>query len=209
VLSHLDTASLQRLRSRARGVTLIELMITLVLLGVLFSLALPSFTTWIRNNQIRSVADSLQSGLRMAQNESVRRNRLVVFLLTNAQPALNATAVANGSNWSIQFVPQALDEPIAPEPFLQGGTLSEVSSTVQVTSSAGITAVCFNSSGRLVSATAASTGIPGVVCNAGDATFNVTQPTGAELRPLRVTVNLGGRVRMCDPARPSTAPDGC
>lgn len=189
--------------------TLIELIVTLALFGILFGLAIPTFTTWIRNNQIRSVADALQNGIRIAQSESVRRNRVVVFLLTDAQPAAGVTAVANGRNWAVQYVPQVIDTPVAPEPFVHGGTLSEASSTVQITSSARINAVCFNSSGRLISGDAASTGIPGVTCLAGAAAFNVTQPSGAELRPLRITVDLGGRVRMCDPNRPTTAPDGC
>ncbi|MBX3621863.1 MAG: GspH/FimT family pseudopilin [Rhizobacter sp.] len=196
-------------RRRSRGVTLIELIVTLALFGVLFGLAIPAFTTWIRNNQIRSVADSLQNGLRLAQNESLRRNRVVVFFLTNAQPSLTATAVTNGRNWVVRYVPQAIDAPVAPEPFVQGGALSETSSSVQVTSSAGITAVCFNASGRLILADAASTGIAGVQCVAGPATFDITQPVGVELRPLRVNVELGGRVRMCDPGRPATSPDGC
>lgn len=207
MLSHKITRSPGR--SRVRGLTLIELIFTLALLGILFGLAIPTFTTWIRNSQIRSVADALQNGIRTAQSESVRRNRVVVFLLTNAQPTAGVTAVANGRNWAVEYVPQVIDSPVAPEPFVQGGALSEASSTVQVTSSAGITAVCFNSSGRLISGDAASTGIPGVTCNAGAAEFNVTQPAGAELRPLRITVDLGGRVRMCDPNRPATAPDGC
>lgn len=37
-----------------KGVTLIELMITLVVLGVLVFLALPSYTIWMQNTQIRT-----------------------------------------------------------------------------------------------------------------------------------------------------------
>jgi len=205
VLRH---AFLQRPRAIARGVTLIELMVTLVVFGLLLGLAMPVFTTWIRNSQIRAVAEGLQNGLRVAQAESLRRNRTVVFSLTNAQPGLNATAVANGRNWAVQYVPIAMDTPVAPDPFIQGGTLGEASTTVTV-SSGGVTGVCFNSAGRIIAGTAATTSVPGAVCNAGQAIFIVTQPSGADIRPLRVTVDIGGRVRMCDPNRPSTAPDGC
>ena len=44
--------------------------------------------------------------LRAAQAEAVRLNEQVVLSLSNAQPALNAAAVANGRNWSIQTVTQ-------------------------------------------------------------------------------------------------------
>jgi type IV fimbrial biogenesis protein FimT len=193
---------------RKRGFTLIELIVTLALFGILFSLALPSLSTWIRNSKVRTTAEALQNGLRVAQTEAVRRNRQVVFLLTNAQPAPGAAAVANGKNWSVQYVPLALDVPAAPEPFIQGGALADVATGVQIASSAGISAVCFNSNGRLVSGTDTSTSIPGVQCNAANAMFDVSLPTGSD-RPLRVTVDLGGKVRMCDPARPTNTPDGC
>lgn len=195
-----------------RGVTLIELIFTLVLFGILFSLAIPSFTTWIRNNQIRGVADGLQNGIRVAQLEAVRRNRTVVFYLTNAQPSAAATAIAGGRNWAVRYVPTAIDTPVAPEPYVQGGALSEVSSTVQVAAVGAYTGVCFNPTGRLIAGDAASTGVSGVQCVAGPARFNVRQPASsdaAEMRPLRVDVEIGGRVRMCDPNRPSTAPDTC
>jgi type IV fimbrial biogenesis protein FimT len=189
--------------------TLIELMFTIALLGILFFVAIPEFSTWIRNNQIRSVADNLQNGIRTAQAEALRRNRVVVFYLTNAQPSLAATANANGRNWAVRYVPQVIDTVVAPEPFVQGGKLSETgSSTVQVTS-VGITGLCFNSSGRLIAGDATSTGVAGVVCAASPAVFDVNQPSGTQLRPLRINVELGGRVRSCDPNRPSTAPDGC
>jgi type IV fimbrial biogenesis protein FimT len=189
--------------------TLIELLVTLVILAILFLLALPSFTGWVRNNQIRSAADNLQNGIRVAQSEALRRSRVVVFYLTNAQPSLTATAVADGNNWAVRYVPEVIDTVVAPEPFVQGGTLTEVSTTVQIRGSAGITGLCFNAGGRLIAGDAVSTGVGGVQCNAATGTFDITQPTGTDLRPLRIDVDLGGRVRMCDPNRPANAPDGC
>jgi type IV fimbrial biogenesis protein FimT len=190
----------------ARGFTLIELMVTITLLSILILLSLPSFTAWIRNSQIRTVAEALQGGLRTAQAEALRRNRQLVLSFTNATPALNATAVADGKNWSLQTV-QSLDD-TGPE-FLQGGALADVASAVPITT--GVSAVCFNASGRL-SNNASGTGVPGASCAAAQTTFDIgTGMPGAD-RPLRVVLQLGGQVRMCDPNRPplsATSPDGC
>lgn len=194
----------------ARGFTLIELVVTITLLGILMALSLPTFTAWIRNSQVRTVAEALQNGVRTAQAEAVRRNRQVVLSFTNATPAPPSAApwavVAGGSNWWTQTVAQFGET----TEFARAGALADVASGVTITATPATTAICFNSNGRLV--TNAATGVPGASCVAPNTLlkFDVTQ-TSAD-RPLRVTVAAGGQVRICDPNRPalsSTSPDGC
>lgn len=186
---------------RGKGFTIIELMTTVAILSIVLALAVPSFTEWIRNNQVRTVSDSLQNGLRTAQAESLRRNRQVVFYLTNARvQAINGTAAANGRNWAMQTV-AAFDD-TNPE-FIQSGTLGDVSPTTAI---AGPAAICFSSNGRVV-ANPSGTGVSGAACAAGGATYTVTQ---ANARTMSVRVTMGGQVRMCDPQRSAaTSPDGC
>lgn len=188
----------------ATGFTLIELMVTIVLLSVLAMLAMPSFTTWINNNKVRTVSDSLQNGLRFAQAEALRRSRPIVFSLTNSPaPQTSLTAVANGSGWSINVSKSSLD---ANSAFVQAGVLSDVASGVQIS---GPAAVCFNAMGRVVTNT--DTDVSGASCGTPSPlqTYDVSLSPGAD-RPLRVLVALGGQVRMCDPARKLTdSPDGC
>ncbi len=199
---------------RPRGFTLVELMITIALLAVLMALAAPSFGSWIRNAQVRTTSETLANGLRMAQSEAVRRNRLVVFFLTNAQPGLAATAADDGVNWVIRWIPLPGDTVTAAapanEPFVQGGALGDIATGVGIT---GPAAVCFNGQGRRVAASAAATGVAGAVCtlNAGEPLAAYTMARTGGSRALRVTVSLGGQVRMCDPARvlSAEAPDGC
>lgn len=188
----------------ASGFTLIELMVTIALLSLLMSLALPSFNRWIRNTQVRTVAEALQNGVRVAQAEAVRRNRQVVFSFTNAQPALGAAAVANGKSWSIQTVAQFSDT--AGE-FIQGGAFADVASGVLI--SGGPVAICFNSNGRLVAKDSdTKTGVPGATCDINGVKYDVS--TSGSDRALRVTVAFRGQVRLCDPKRAlSDFPDGC
>lgn len=192
-------------RRHERGFNIVELMVTLTLLAILLALAVPSFTSWIRNTRVRTVSESLQNGLRLAQTEAVRRNRQVLFYLTNAEPSATATSAANGRNWVIRTVPLLTGE--ATE-FIRGGALSDVASGVTIT---GPTVMCFNSIGRRIQNDAP--GVGGTAkCSVDPANpldaYNIAL-TGAD-RPLRITVSVSGQIRMCDPAKNlAAASDGC
>lgn len=188
-----------------RGFSLVELMVTLVVLAVLLTASLPAIGTWIANARVRSVAEEIQNGLRLAQTEAVRRSRQTVFALTNATPALAATPAINGSNWFVRALPvvasEAADATFLATAFATGGSLARQGS-VTIT---GPALICFNTLGRQVSNS--STGL-GADCVAGLIEYDVTR-SGSD-RAMRVQANLGGRIRMCDPAKSiATQPDGC
>ena len=189
----------------ARGFTLIELMVTVVLMGILITLAFPSMSEWMRNSRIRTVADTLQNGLRLAQNEALRRSRQTVFSLTaDTNPADGLTAAANGANWSVNFVPLLTGESTDPT-FIEGGGLTGLAPDVRIT---GPATLCFNSLGRIVDNPTPGTG---VACSAATAAYDITIPNADRVRPMRVLVALGGQVRLCDPAKTlsNSNPDGC
>jgi type IV fimbrial biogenesis protein FimT len=208
---------LTRRRHSASGFTLLEMMVTLGIFAILVALSIPSMKTWIYNAKVRAVADALQNGIRLAQSESLRRSRQIVFSLTNdSNPQAGGfTAVANGTYWSINAVPSMTDGSDAASSsaaaFIESGVLSTPSSAnVQLTSVPSVSALCFNSVGRLVANGA--TGINGATCVVpanNPQVFNILL-TGAD-RPLQVQVALGGQVHMCDPAKvlSSANPDGC
>ena len=189
----------------AQGFTLIELMVTLVLMSLLLGLAVPSFRVWVRNAQVRTVSDALQNGMRLAQSAALQRSRQVVFFLTNDAACTNTIAAnANGSFWSIRTVPMTAGEDAA---VVQCGALADVAAGVTIT---GPAAVCFNSMGRQTEN--AATGVTSGNCAlaaAGVNAYNINS-SGAD-RPLRVLLTLGGQARLCDPARAlsDSAPDGC
>lgn len=195
----------QRRRAAARGFTLIELLVSITLLSLLLGLAMPSFGVWTRNAQVRSVADGLQAGIRLAQTEALRRNRQVVFFLTNNKACTSSiAATVDGPFWSIRTIPMIAGETAE---VVTCGQLADTSAGVAIDGLGA--AVCFNSLGRQVAN--AATGVTNGNCTLGttDANFDVTL-TGADRR-LRVSVSLGGRTRLCDIDRTlSTAnPDGC
>jgi len=69
--------------SRAAGFTLIELFVALVIVVLLMLLGVPSFTTFLRNSEIRSTAESILTGLRTATTTAANRNGRIVFEFTN------------------------------------------------------------------------------------------------------------------------------
>lgn len=183
-------------RSRVRGITLIEILVTLAIFVMLLFAAAPNLSAWIQGTRMRTVSETLQNGVRQAQAEALRRNRTVVFFLTNAEPAINAAAEDNGRNWGLRTLPLFVGDNAE---FLRGGSLSDVADGVAI---AGPAALCFNAAGQ--QATVVAEG-----CAVGVTNYDISR-AGADRR-LRIVVALGGRVRMCDPDKVLSAnhPDGC
>lgn len=56
-----------------RGFTLIELLVTLVVLATLLGIAIPSFSSQIKNNRSVAVAEDLLAALNFTRSEAVKR----------------------------------------------------------------------------------------------------------------------------------------
>ncbi|MCX7276526.1 MAG: GspH/FimT family pseudopilin [Burkholderiales bacterium] len=194
---------------QVRGFTLIELMVTLTVAALLLLAVMPSFSQWIANAKVRSVAEEIQNGLRQAQAEAIRRNRQTVFALTNATPALAATPVANGKNWYVQTVVLTGSAETSAE-FVQGSNYA-TQAGVTVT---GPAAVCFGSLGGLVTLASTATGLS-TACSSTATSYTLVSANAVAgnnaYRTLKVLLTPGGQVRMCDPTRTlsATVPDGC
>lgn len=184
--------------ARARGFTLIEMLVTLALMAVLMMLAMPASTLWIANSKVRTTADALQTGLRLAQAESLRRDRQVAFFLTNTSPTGTAgqVAVANGHFWSMQTVPLMTGEAAQ---FIQGGDLGGQVSDAVITGPWGL---CFSAMGFLASNP--TPGVSGLDCTLGAGftglQFDISHPKAD--RPLRIQVRVGGRFACAIPPKP-------
>ena len=179
------------LNKKVNGFTLIELLIAVSIIGILAALSAPAFNVFVANANTRTVAESIQNGLRLAQTEAVQRGRKVEFVLTNGAPALASVANASGVNWAMRSI--QLGSVDTAEFFIQGATLVGQDSNVAILASSGI--VRFNSLGRLDSP-------------ANEVTYTLTNINGN--RPLNVVLNVGGGLRMCDPNKArATNADGC
>ncbi len=65
---------MQRLKSRQKGLTLVELMVAVAVVGVLLSVGIPSFTNMIDTNRIKGAAETLYANVQRARSESIKRN---------------------------------------------------------------------------------------------------------------------------------------
>ncbi|WP_051687409.1 GspH/FimT family protein [Microbulbifer sp. HZ11] len=59
----------------ARGLTLIELLITLSILAILLAIAIPSFQQQIESSRTRSAADTLLQAIQLTRSKAVATNR--------------------------------------------------------------------------------------------------------------------------------------
>jgi len=56
-----------------RGFTLIELLVTISIMAIAMAIAVPSMTTFIRNAELTSVANSLLASINTARSEAMKR----------------------------------------------------------------------------------------------------------------------------------------
>ena len=173
------------------GMTLIELVITVSIVAILASIATPSFTSFLRNTEVRGSAESLLQGLQFARLEAVRRNQRVCFDWSGSGTGWvvsTGCAVAPGS------VPAG--NVIQTSPNREGSVVS----VVAVTPTDGLR-VTFNGFGRV---------IPNAAGGSSVLRIDVTA-TGAPMQ-RRILVSAGdfsGRVFVCDPAAAAGSQMAC
>ena len=84
--------------TRAGGFTLIELMITIAIVGILTALTLPSFTKSLKNNCMTTTTNNLVTSLQLAKSEAVKRRSTV---RVEAIDASNANNVWGEAGWKV------------------------------------------------------------------------------------------------------------
>ena len=195
---------------QARGMTMIELAVTLTILALLLVGVGPSMGAWMRNTQVRNTASSILAGLSRARNEAMRRNMPIRFSLVSlADSAVMGSSCAlsdTGVSWVVsalnpagncQYAPATTaadaNDPMIVETNAGGvGGKNVVVAAKIADGSAVANTVTFNSFGRV--ADAAPIGFINVNNSAA----------GNDFRSLRVEIGTGGTVRMCDLAVTST-----
>lgn len=179
--------------SRAqRGFTLIELVIGIAIFGVLMTLAIPSFTTFLQNTKVKNAAETTMHGLNLARAEAVRRNASIRFQFVS-----NLTSGCALSNSSLAWVVSASDPAGACDAAPGGGNIVQAKSATEGTdnvamATTGGSTVTFNGLGRVTGA--AITRIDFSYPSGG-----ACEDAGGTIRCMAIVVSSGGSLKMCDP----------
>lgn len=193
-----------------RGVTLIELLVAMVILGFALAFVLPEVGLWLRGLEVRNAAESVRTGIERARMEALRRNTTMTFwLVSDTNKVLtNSCALSNsGPSWVVSgaspagkcgATPSQTDDPM----LVDGWSSSDGSRGVQMSgldgTGAGAASVTFNSLGQVLATGAQLMRV------------DISSTSGASgVRSLRVQIDAGGSPRMCDPSVSGTDPRKC
>lgn len=194
---------------RARGMTLVELMVGIAIVAIALMFGIPSFAGWLGNTRIRSTAEALQNGLQFARAEAVRRDSPVRFQLVDT--LTNSCALSTtGPYWAVNLT--ASTTPAGACANATSDTASPyLLSTSPVVSSAAVTsltgsraAVGFDGLGRLTAITNPASGIGTLTIKVSSSSASCLA-SGGTARCLNVVVSPAGEVRMCDPSRATSS----
>lgn len=95
--------------SRDRGMSLIEIMVTIAILGILTAVAIPYFSEMVASQRVRSASSDAYSALLFTRSEAMKRNTTVSLTANDADDwtqgwkvtisgtdVLNQNALGNG-----------------------------------------------------------------------------------------------------------------
>ena len=170
---------------RQLGFGLIETMVTVAILAILLSVALPSFQQMIVNGRTRTIAESFRAGVDLARTEAMRRNLPVSFRVVST----GCTASKTHTSWVV-FLGSACSDATLVQRF--DGSGAGAGSTV----SANQTDVRFGGMGMVAGANPITT-------------INFSNNLTAGKRELRLTISAGGQTRLCEPGVASGDPRAC
>jgi prepilin-type N-terminal cleavage/methylation domain-containing protein len=114
--------------SRQRGVTLIEAMVVVGILGIIAAIAAPNVRDFVTRYRLDSSANELASALRLARQEALRRNAAVEACTAN-----NAWLVRSANN--------------VPPDIKQGSFRAEITVQTNIPSNGGISCVQYRGDG--------------------------------------------------------------
>ncbi len=176
-----------------RGFTLIELMITIVILGILLFVGLPAYTHWMQNLKIRSGAEAVQNGLQLARSSAIARNARVHFVFTaDSDLGYMVYSPVSPTNLPADF----RDPTSAPINLVRQYRQAEdaAGASVAVTPPPPNSyMVTFGALGNVVINPDGSNTLTQVDID------SAAMSGDTAIRPLRIVINPGGSTRTCDP----------
>jgi type IV fimbrial biogenesis protein FimT len=82
-----------------RGFSLIELIVTLSIAGILLAVAVPNFIVFVQNNRLAGQANDLVTMLNYSRSEAVRRNQTITVCSSTT-----GTSCAGSTTWDTGLI---------------------------------------------------------------------------------------------------------
>jgi type IV fimbrial biogenesis protein FimT len=183
-----------------RGFSLVEMMVVVAIMGILMGIAIPSFQSYLVNNQVMTAAEMFLGSVMQAKAEAASQNVTSEILLTISGPeeVEAATSSANAAGWMVRYG-QA-----GSRVYVDGKRLDEDGQGgVLITGTPPL--VTFTSLG--------GTMLANLTPPVTTATFAFTSPNngacspGGPVRCKTVMITATGRVKLCDPMITTTSPN--
>lgn len=175
---------------KIRGMTLVELLVTLAIAAILMTVAAPSFVRMIKSNSMSGTVNTFLADIRYARSEAVRRGGRVIMCrsdnpesTTPACAAAVATPKGWANGWIVFFDKDGTGDWSAGDTTLRVQSSLKGIDSVQESTAANATKFKFTATGRLQDNGSAAT------LQFGGSDFTTT------LQRI-VCVGLGGRARV-------------
>lgn len=81
-------------RSLVRGITALELMVTMAVIAILLATAVPAFRAYTWNHRMRTAMDVLQTDLNLARGHAISHNAETIVC-----PAIDSAACSGTPDW--------------------------------------------------------------------------------------------------------------
>lgn len=162
-----------------KGFTLVELMVTIAVLAIILSLAVPAFQNIVVSTRLNTVANEIADVMSYARSEAVKRNRVVTFC--TASTATATSCGAPGTSWVHWIV-------LAGGEVVRRGEISRYGATINVSSSLVNSRIVFSGDGLARTGTG--------LINDTNGRVTVCAVSGPSESVRRITLGAGSRVSI-------------
>lgn len=164
--------------SLQRGVTIFELMVTLIVAAILLSIAVPSFSNLFDKNRVKGAAEELSAQIQFARSQAIARNSDVVV-----------DVMVDGDDWCV-----GLDEDLSDDcDCVDTPAQCTIDGVQRVTESAKFNGVTLPTGDADIT----FEGTRGLPVGGGTTTFGLQSSEG---KRIGLAVNPIGRVALCSPS---------